>query len=100
MTRFIQWLILSSKDPGKISLSVKGFGLMLVPILITIGGLTSIQIPDQQGLESIIEGIAAIVQIVFGIVSAIVTIYGIIRKIMITLKGENKVIEAQRESDL
>lgn len=98
-TRILQWLILSSKDPNKIALTVRGALYSIVPIIITIAGLTNIEI-QQDTLEAVIEMISSVIQIGLGIVASVMVLWGLVRKIWSTIAGWNKVIRAQERGDL
>lgn len=90
--KIIDWLIWSSKDPAKVSLTVRGALLALVPTVIGIisaacgFGITCLAV-DAAGLNQIIEWIAAGVQIILTIVASFWVLWGLARKIYITVKG-------------
>lgn len=72
----------SSVNPEKLSLTIKGILVGLVPLIIVLTGL------NQAELNEVIEGI---IQAVTGITTAIagvMTAYGLLRKIWIKLKPQ------------
>lgn len=98
--KFLNWIVLSSADPAKLSLTVKGLLTMAVPFIITIAGLTNIHVPDEKGMTLIIDGIATAVQIILGIIGLAATLIGVIRKIVTTYNGTNEVLAAHERGDL
>lgn len=86
--KILDWVLISSKDPTKVSLTVKGALLSIVPIFIALSNLTSLKLESEQ-LTLIVEIVAQFIQAIFGAVSLIVTAYGLVRKIIASLKGEN-----------
>lgn len=86
-----QWLVKSSADPERISLAVKGFLGGLVTVLTIVFGLAHIQVGSQD-LSSIVDAIVSVVQAAAGFVSAIVLVVGLVRKVWLTIKGENPVL--------
>ena len=100
MNKIIQWLVLSSSDAAKLSLSVKGILLGIIPILITVTGITGIQIPNAETLTAVVELVGTFIQVALGIVSLVVTLIGVVRKILSTLQGTNAVLEARASGDL
>lgn len=100
MKLFFEWLVKSSADSSRIALSVKGFLLLLLPFVISLSGLTSLNIPNQETLASIIDMIATAIQVVFTIIGSIAAFYGIVRKILTTWQNTNQVlIEQERAED-
>jgi hypothetical protein len=71
------WLVWSSADPSKVSLTVKGF-------LLGIGGFVvfATGIPAEVFAENVVAAIEAI----FAVVAAGITAYGAIRKVVLTLR--------------
>lgn len=91
MKKIIDWLVKSSADKEKTSLTVKGVLTGLIPVVIVLANLTSVDISNEQ-LASVIDAISALVFLVSGIVSALMTISGLLRKIYTTITGRNEVI--------
>lgn len=98
MSKFIAWVVLSSKDPRKISLSVKAALVAIIPffmhaVTVSCGfGLVCLGV-DSTHLQEVAEVTSDIIFWVFSIVSAIGFVYGFIRKLWLTAKSENKVLE-------
>jgi hypothetical protein len=72
----------SSADPTKLSLTIKGVLLSLLPIILVVTGMT------EETVQPIIDGIVQIVFLVTSLISAVQIIYGLIRKIYFTQAGE------------
>lgn len=64
----------SSTDPKQLSMTVQGVLVGLVPLIITITGLTEAQ------LNEIIEAVVDIVYLTTSLVAAAYTVVGLIRK--------------------
>jgi hypothetical protein len=83
------WLVQSSADPARISLTVRGALLALVPTILGIVsaacgfGVVCLGV-DEPTLNQFIEAIVAIIQAVLALVAAFWLIWGLIRKIVIT----------------
>lgn len=67
--------ITSSIDPNKVSLTVKGFLVMILPLVLAFTGITSEQ------ANPIIDLIVQIVFLGSTFVSSLMMLYGILRKI-------------------
>lgn len=72
----------SSLDPSKLSLTVKGLLLSILPVFLVLTGMT------EETIQPIIDGIVQIVFLVTSLVSAFQIIYGLIRKISIASVGK------------
>lgn len=68
----------SSANPENISLTIKGIGVGLIPLIIIIAGAFSVQISQSELLN--------IVEVIAGVVAGLMIIYGFIRKIIISIK--------------
>lgn len=88
---FFNWLVLSSADAGSLSLTVRGFLLGLVPTASLLLGLAHIKVGSDQ-LNSLVDGVVALLQAVLAVVSAVVFLVGLGRKLWTTFKGTNAVI--------
>lgn len=85
---FLAWLLLSSKNPNDLSLSVKGFLVMYSPALAF--GLGLLHLPaDASTISQTITFITELVQQAMVMVGAAVFIVGIVRKLIVTLHGRN-----------
>lgn len=83
MKRFFQWLVISSVDPTKVSLTVKGFLTTAVSVIVMVSPLFHLHIGSEQ-LTSIVDGIVDTIVVVLTALSSIVTLFGLIRKIVVT----------------
>lgn len=97
--KFINWLIWSSANPAKVSATLKGLGLYLIPVVLTVSGLTGIATPDQEGLTAVLDMIASAITVLGTIVASIVTLVGIVRKIITTWQGTNAVLVAHERGE-
>lgn len=86
MKTFIIWLLVSSKDPNKLSLFVKGFLGTVVTVLTMVFGLANVQVGD---LTPIVDSIVSVVQAIAVLISAVVALVGLVRKVIATIKGQH-----------
>ncbi len=84
--KFWTWLVVSSSNPEEVALTVKGWMSAIVPVLLFV-----IHNPN---LNSLPDGVYAVVIALLAIVSAVVTAYGIIIKIIRTFNGTNAAMQA------
>jgi len=68
-------IIRSSVDPSKISLTVKGIGVAVIPVILFIGGIFGFDFVELD-LTQLLNAIATLV-------SAVLIVYGLIRKFMV-----------------
>lgn len=93
-----RWLLVSSKDPRQISLTVKAALLGIIPLVMDVTGMVCrvgqycINV-DPSLLEQIGNGIAELTFLFFSAVSLIGMVYGLVRKAVRTLNGENLAIK-------
>jgi uncharacterized membrane protein len=78
MKKFIKWLVISSADPSKVSLTVRGALLSIIPTVILIAQMLHMEWSLEQ-LTQLVEGITAII-------ATALTLFGLIRKLVLTLK--------------
>jgi hypothetical protein len=78
--KYIKWLVYSSKDPQKISLTIKGLLTAILTLVSVWAGIANIDIPNES-LKKIIDAIVLSVQAVLFIVSMVATAYGAHRKV-------------------
>jgi len=71
-------IIRSSVDPKKVSLTIKGVGIALIPTLIFIAGLF--------GFSFVEADLTGLVNAVATLASAIMIVYGLVRKIAANFK--------------
>jgi len=81
-----QWLVRSSADPARLSLTIKGILVGVVPVIMAVAGLANIDIGSDK-VSAIIDGIASLVQVVLALVAMVMTAYGIVRKLYNTITG-------------
>ena len=90
------WIRLSSVDPDKTSLSVKSFGLGLIPIaikLISVACLIGYCLAVQSAeLEQLVNSVSNIVFWSLSVVASIGFIVGFGRKVFTTVAGTNAVL--------
>ena len=91
MKKIIAWIVLSSKDPNKVSLMIKGLALGAVTWIVFFAGLFNVNLQPTDVALLIEEGAKLLEWALTGI-SIIMTVYGMIRKIVTTAKGENEVL--------
>lgn len=72
---FINWLVTSSADPNKLSLTVRGALLAIAPIAIYFLGFSD---ADFNGL---VDAIVEAITLLSALVAAIQVIFGLLRKI-------------------
>ena len=82
---FMQWLVLSSADPTKVALTVKGVVALAVPYLMTYLPMLGVKV--SLGFSSLPNDIYSSLYFLFVAVGAASTAYGFIRKVVLTLKG-------------
>lgn len=98
LERLVTWLLHSSADPRKMSLTVKMALLSVVPwVMQTLGfacALGTVCVAfDQSMLEVVAADIAQVVYYVLTAVSMLGFAYGAVRKIWRTLTGQNKALQ-------
>jgi len=91
------WLLYSSSNREKISMSIKGaVGTLIVAASIFLG---DINVPLLgENINAVIDAIFATIQAAVGLVSAIMMIVGSIRKVITTYKGTNDVVLGFRQN--
>ncbi len=98
-TKIWQWLVLSSKDPSKVSLAIKGAGGVIISVLVAVAGITHLQVGSAE-LTAILDSIISIFDAMLLVVSGVVTLWGAIRKVYTSIKGTNQVSIAQDNGEL
>ena len=95
--KLYQWLVHSSADPNKTSLSVKMALLAVVPYVLNLVtaacglGLVCLGV-DAESLNQVVKVIADIVFWALSIVSGVGFVIGFGRKLWLSLKGQNMVV--------
>lgn len=91
MTKFFSWIILSSRDSEKVSLTVKAFFTGLITVATILAGLSHITLPGDT-LTAFADAGVTFVQAILLVVSSIATLYGLARKLWTSFRGTNAVI--------
>ena len=91
-TIIVGWLILSSANADKLSLSFKGALMSIIPLILFFADSLDIQ-ASTSSIQTTIDLTASIIVVLGGAISSMVTAYGLIRKIFRTLNGTNEVIK-------
>lgn len=91
-----KWLVYSSTNADKISLTIKSTFLALIPAIMIVAGLYNIKL-DNSILTSFIDEVSAIIIVVGGAITVISGCFGALRKIYTTAVGSNAVINSYRE---
>lgn len=86
MKAFLVWLIVSSKDPEKLSLFIKGFLGVAVSVVTMLLQFAHVQVGD---LTPVVDALVALVQAAAVFISAAVAVWGLVRKVIATIKGEH-----------
>jgi len=74
-----QTVLMSSQDPEKLSLTIKGLLVQLVPVIILVlqaFGIASVE----ADIVAIIESVAVMVAIVFSFIGLLMSTWGMVRK--------------------
>ena len=85
LTQIGRWLILSSKDSRKFSLTVKSVLLGAIPLLALVGIDTSI-LPE--GVDFVVDALEKVLIAI----SSLFALWGFVRKLKTTFAGTNSVI--------
>lgn len=89
ITKIWNWLVVSSEDPEKLSMTVKGLLGTVGSAVILVSPLVHLHIGDQQ-VTAIIDLISQIVISFCAVISGIATILGFARKIWSTIKSPSQ----------
>lgn len=90
-----KWLVYSSANAGKISLTIKSLLLSLIPVILMVTKMYNVSI-DNAALASFIDQVSAIIIVIGGAITAISACFGALRKIYTTVTGSNDVINTLR----
>lgn len=80
VNKLVAGALVSSKDATKLSLTVRGLLLQLVPVVMLVAQAKGIGVVETD-LVAIIEGVTAIVAMVISAVGLIMTVWGLVRKL-------------------
>ena len=81
------WFVVSSADPSKVSLTVKGVLVGIIPILVSILPIFGLKL-DATTLGDVAGSIESIINAVLTIVALALGIVGFVRKVYNTLGGK------------
>lgn len=81
LNTLLKSIILSSKDPAKVSLTLRGILLQVVPVILVVSKLYGIETLDESALTALAEVITEIVAGVLSLVSVVMIAWGLVRKI-------------------
>jgi len=90
-TKIIAWIVLSSKDPQKVSLMIKGAAAWAGTYILFFAGIFHFNV-GQSDVASIFEAVAKFVEYALYAISAVSTVWGLIRKVKRTADGTNRVL--------
>lgn len=93
MKKLLLWLVLSSADPEKMSLMVRGFLVTVISYVTVVAGLAHITLPGEE-LTALVNHATLLTQAFFLFVGLVASAYGAVRKFWRTLVGSNKVLNA------
>jgi len=79
-------IVQSSMDPKKVSLTVRGALIGLVPVIIGIVKFYGVEGVDENALTQIIDGIAMVTQSFLSLISVVMMTWGMIRKMFKSIK--------------
>lgn len=74
----------SSVDPEKLALSVKGFLVLLIPVIIAVSGMTQWNL-GQEDLTLLVNAVGEIVFYTSSIIAGLMVVYGLIRKVLVAM---------------
>lgn len=78
--KLLELLLQSSQDPTKLSLTVRGILVTLVPVILVTAQYFGIGMVAESDVLAIIEGITQIVAVTLTLVGLVMTTWGMIRK--------------------
>lgn len=85
MKKIWNWLVVSSVDPTKTALTVKGVLTAIVPLLVLFSGAFNVE-TDASTIKNIIDVIGTITMQGLTLVGTTMSLYGIIRKIDLSVR--------------
>lgn len=91
--KIIAWLVFSSANVEKISLTIKSLLYALIPFTLLILDAYKIKV-DNAYITAIIDQIVAVIIVFGGAVTAISAAFGALRKLYTTAKGTNDVVNS------
>lgn len=88
------WLMKSSEDPSKTSMTIKAGAATVITVLTVIFGLAHINVGTTD-MNALVDGGIALVQAIAFVASSLTTVYALVRKIANTVRGTNQALNAQ-----
>lgn len=92
----INWVWVSSSNPQSVGLSAKAGLLVIVSALTQVIGLTHLNLPIGDLLNTSINDFSTVLTDFLMFVGAAGTLYGGVRKIWLTVTGKNQAIKPQQ----
>lgn len=92
MKKIFKWLVISSADPKKISLTVKATLMGIIPLAIALSGMADVPL-EQNSMQAVATSVAQFVETALTLVSVTLTTAGLIRKVYLSVIGENAVLQ-------
>jgi len=74
-------VFMSSQDATRLSLTVKGLLLQLVPVIIMLAQAYGISTIGESDVVAIIEGLSQIAAMAISLVGLVMTVWGLVRKL-------------------
>lgn len=93
-----EWLVKSSANASKLSLTVKAVLYGIIPATIYFLGLVDVQVGSET-LTEIVNIIAELIVVAGGAITAIAAVWGVIRKLFTTAVGTNDVVLGWSEDE-
>jgi hypothetical protein len=87
-----KWVVWSSADPAKTSLTIKALLVSGVTYLTVVFQFANINMGSFE-MNVLIDGIVSFIQAILMVVSTATALFGLLRKSYKTIKGENPVIQ-------
>lgn len=84
-----QWIVYSSKDPTKFSLTLKGIVTTVVSIIATLGFYFGLRVFPQGQIVDLLGELIDDIGTIIATIGSIISIFGALRKIWLTILGEN-----------
>lgn len=85
MKNIIDWFVKSSADPTRLSLTVKGILIGVIPVVLMVAPILGLNL-EEGSLKDLVNAIDQAFIALFGLAAAITTLYGLSRKIATGLR--------------
>lgn len=86
------WLVWSSSNADKVSLTIKGFA-SFIPTVVLFFTFLHLNV-SSDSLSGVIDGIAVLVTSLGAVITAVVTVVAFLKKIYLTITNQNQAIIA------